>query len=974
MDIQVATAPAERAITEGGGVDPVSGKIGFSQTLVEIPVGTSGLVLDVTLFYDNLITEEVITWNAQSPTGPVGLGWALGHRSVFRDPRGTGTTLDDRLYLLDGEILELTPTAQNGSTWTYQAKNDSGTLDWEILYFSNEERWTVFKPETGHTLTFGGGITGGNGQKDSAGHSVEWAVRYGGWMGSTDSAQGEQLAVAWNVRTIAAGDGSSLTYVYDQIQASTGRSSTFTQASYVSTITASTGPAVAFVYAQKDLSEIPPNPGPAEQFRYQTLYLEQLVVTEGGTTRSTVDLAYALLSPMSKRLLTGIGISEDLVSGAPRREVAFGYYGTDPADEVIVTTKDPNGIFNETTEALYGSLKSMRTVEGGVVIEDWLYKYGLLTISHTERMADFSINGEKPRVVHGPGYLVLAYEHEDSGEVIIEAFEWDQVWSRLFQQSLDGSAKSIEDVKIVVSESFFVAAVPEEEVVLAVRRKMNGGWVGSYFSVDKTDAFQLSAGDELFALLDTKHGKLHRWRWTGSSWSQDSVDLPGGSGTDEDWAVGMAANRGFLFTAEVKEAKDVQAKCRLFYLDPLRQWKEASSHTISESLSGMEVVEITPGEAFVLIEFNTDPFLSENRTFVLVTWDANYGGMSSTIIGTGSNTDIAVAGSAVNHAIQGNKNMYRYTGSSWVHQRLDNLYLDSDDRAEFLYPDFTLAVDNTAGVLQKFKYYSYEPRDQQWYAQSAIVVPNEFNSSLLKLLAQAAKLAVKLALIGVPKPLSFLIKSIVIKPFKTVMKAVVRTFTSSGVYQYQDTGSAYFAVGTTSGDDQLTVYQQNRYGGGGPNRWVPVSNGDFHYPLVYDIMSQVDSFFVWSTQEGSVKNWVTLVRNGQIVTLADGSQRLSLDEGGTVSTSGAFSTKPDEDQPLLYTPEYVVAYLSDSGEFKDARFLRFSRVIQDGVSGPISDFVVTSVSDNVAAKTQAFDYDEAAAVFGVAAGTVRFPR
>src|SRR5688572_28323329 len=115
MDIQVAAAPTRLAITEGGGVDSVTGKISFSQTLVEIPVGTSGLVLDVTLFYDNLITEEVITWNAQSPTGPAGLGWALGHRSVFRDPRGTGTTLDDRLYLLDGEILELTPTAQNGS-------------------------------------------------------------------------------------------------------------------------------------------------------------------------------------------------------------------------------------------------------------------------------------------------------------------------------------------------------------------------------------------------------------------------------------------------------------------------------------------------------------------------------------------------------------------------------------------------------------------------------------------------------------------------------------------------------------------------------------------------------------------------------------------------------------------------------------------------------------------------------------------
>src|SRR6185436_16381847 len=143
MDTQVAAAPAQLAITEGGGVDPETGKISFSQTLVEIPVGSSGLVLDVTLHYDNLITEDVITWNAQSPTGPAGLGWALGQRTIFRDSRGTGTTLDDRLYLLDGEMLELTPTAQSGNTWTYQAKNADGTLNWEVLYFSNEERWTV---------------------------------------------------------------------------------------------------------------------------------------------------------------------------------------------------------------------------------------------------------------------------------------------------------------------------------------------------------------------------------------------------------------------------------------------------------------------------------------------------------------------------------------------------------------------------------------------------------------------------------------------------------------------------------------------------------------------------------------------------------------------------------------------------------------------------------------------------------------
>jgi hypothetical protein len=392
-------------------------------------------------------------------------------------------------------------------------------------------------------------------------------------------------------------------------------------------------------------------------------------------------------------------------------------------------------------------------------------------------------------------------------------------------------------------------------------------------------------------------------------------------------------------------------------------------------MSGIELVTITPGEAFVLVDFNTDPLVSDNHTYALVNWGADYSGMSSQVISSGSNTQIAVAGSAVNHAVQGVKNMYRYNGSSWIHQSLDNLIFDSDDRAEYLYPDFTLAVDNTAGVLQKFKYYGYSPEDQRWSPRNQIEVPNELNSAMLKVIALAAKLVVKLAMLAVPQPLRYVIKWSVLKPLKTLLKAVARMHTSSGVYQYQDTGSAYVAVGTTVGDGALNVYLQSRLLSGGENEWKPLigrSRLSEGAPLVYDIMSQVDSFVVWMTAEGRGRNWVTLLRNGQIVPLPDGSSRLTIDD----ESSGVnVWTIPDEDQPLLYTPDFIVAYQPDSDDrFRNTRTLRLVRVIQDGVSGPLSDFVVSSVTDNMAAKTLAFDYDEATAVFDVAAGTARFTR
>ncbi len=951
MAIQEAPVPTPRLITESGGVDPDTGKISFSQTLVAIPVGSSGLSLKVTLDYDNLITEDVITWNAQAPTGPAGLGWAIGQRTIFRDTRGTGTTLDDRLYLLDGELLELIPTANNGGTWTYQAKNKQGTLAWDVRYFSAEERWTVAKPETGHTLTFGGGVTTVDGQKDSAGHSIEWAVRYGAWMGSTVSADGEQFAVAWNVRTVAAGDGASLTYVYDQTRTVTGRSKTFTQACYTSTITASTGPAVAFVYDQKEISEIPPSRAQgsqdAYQFRYQTLYLKQLAVTEGGSTRSTINLTYDLLAPMAKRLLTGIAISADpadAVSGAGPREVAFTYYGTDAADGVTVTMSDPNGLFNAGTQALYGSLKTMKSIENGVVQEDWLYQYAKVTVGSSERMTSVFIDGENPRVFYGPGYLVLAYEDPRAEQVMFQVYEWDNRWEKRYQGPINArGVDSIDDVKLALSENFFVAAAPDGERVMSVRRN-GSSWRPDFFPVQKSDEFQVASGDELFAMLDTKYGKLYRWRWNGTNWIMDSLTINGGA--DADYGVGMTANRGFLLTAEIQEERGVQARCRLFYLDPLRQWQEAPSHTIGQPLSGIEVINVTPGEAFALVDFNTDPLISDNHTYALINWNADYSGMTSRIISTGSNTQIAVAGSAVNHAAQSAKNMYRYNGYDWEYQRLENLLFDSDDRAEYLYPDFTLATDNTNGVLKEFKYYSYDPYARRWTAQREIEVPNEFNTALLKVIALAAKLVVKLALLGVPKPLKMLIKWVVLKPIKAALKAVVRAFTSSGVYQYQDTGSAYLAVGTTSGPDQLNIYQQSRQATSPETHWrtIPFDFSGIG-TLVYDIMSQVDSFFVWMTEDGNEAkhNWITLLRNGQVVTLPDGGTRLTLDQ----ANEAPYSTIPDGDQPLLYTPDTIVAYQSSDGKFKNARSLRLFRVVQDGVSGPVTDFVA-SATDNAA--------------------------
>jgi hypothetical protein len=947
MAIQDAPRSTSLLTTEAGGVDPETGKISFSQSLVAIPVGSSGLSLDVTLDYDNLITEDVITWNAEAPTGPAGLGWAIRQRTIFRDTRGTGTTLDDRLYLLDGELLELIPTANNGGTWTYQAKNNQGTLAWEVRYFSAEERWTVVKPETGHTLTFGGAVTTTDGQKDSAGHAIEWAVRYGAWMGSTVVADGEQFAVAWNVRTVAAADGAALTYGYQQTRTVTGSRKTFTQACYTSTITASTGPAVAFVYAQKEPAEIPPSRAhgnqDAYQFRYQTLFLQQLVVTEGGTTRSTVDLTYGLLDPMAKRLLTGIAISADPATGAGPREVALTYYGTDAADGVTVTMSDPNGLFNAGTEALYGSLKTMKSIEDGVPQEDWQYRYAKVIVGNSERTTSVFIDGENPRVFYGPGYLVLAYEDPRAEQVMFQVYEWDNRWEMRFRGPINAQrVGSIDDVKLALSENFFVAAAPKGRRVMAVRR--NGSyWQSDYFSTqDESDEFQVASGDELFAMLDTKYGKLYRWRWSGTNWQQDSLTINGGA--DDDYACGMTANRGFLLTAEIQEESNVQARCRLFYLDPLRQWQEAPAHTIGQLLSGIEVINVTPGEAFALVDFNTDPLISDNHTYALVNWNADYSGMTSRIISTGSNTQIAVAGSAVNHATQNAKNMYRYNGTQWDIQRLDNLLFDSDDRAEYLYPDFTLATDNTSGVLKEFKYYSYDPYTRNWSAQREIEVPNEFNTALLKVIALAAKLVVKLALLGVPKPLKMLIKWVVLKPIKAALKAVVRAFTSSGVYQYQDTGSAYLAVGNTSGPDQLNLYQQSRQPASPDFHWRRIPF-DFSGAgtLVYDIMSQVDSFFVWMTEDGNdaKHNWVTLLRNGQVVTLPDGGTRLTLDQ-----PNESLSTIPDEDQPLLYTPDTIVAYQSDSsGKFNKARVLRLYRVVQDGVSGPVSDFVATATGN-----------------------------
>lgn len=237
---------------ESGAINLSTGDLAFPVSLVSLP-GRNGLTYDLAIQYTSAsIPTAVTTWNAEAPTGPLGLGWTLPSEKIVRDSKGTGTREDDTYYFCSGSALSplhYTDTDEEGEIYVLGA-----SPFWKIRYQPKYELWIVIK-EDGTQFLYGGNQQ----SPTSDSQAVELTVKWGNWMGLSISGGQHNLAIVWNLAAIQHPIGDQIRLRYEQTLQTIGTIGndrcTYTVACRLKQAVGATGEQLKFSYGEKHPNE-----------------------------------------------------------------------------------------------------------------------------------------------------------------------------------------------------------------------------------------------------------------------------------------------------------------------------------------------------------------------------------------------------------------------------------------------------------------------------------------------------------------------------------------------------------------------------------------------------------------------------------------------------------------------------------------------------------------------------------------------
>jgi len=110
-------SPFNQYMSADAGVNPLSGTVSVSKTLASISAGD--VQASFTMSYSGNVTQYVNNRNDVSPTGWLGLGWAMGFAKIICEHNSSMSLDDDSYYLLTAEGNRhkiVKPDPQNGNT------------------------------------------------------------------------------------------------------------------------------------------------------------------------------------------------------------------------------------------------------------------------------------------------------------------------------------------------------------------------------------------------------------------------------------------------------------------------------------------------------------------------------------------------------------------------------------------------------------------------------------------------------------------------------------------------------------------------------------------------------------------------------------------------------------------------------------------------------------------------------------------
>lgn len=655
-------------------VDAYTGAASVSVELINIP-GRNGLDLSFRISCSSHVFNNATNSNLTDATGVLGLGWALPVDAIIS---AAGTAAADVTYMLvsgseSGRLVCKSLLADG--TQLFQCENFQF---WTIVYTPALARWQIVK-EDGTSYIYGDVSSGRN--------TVHWAVAWGAWRGASVQLAGQSPRAALFCRSeVSNRFGDSITWEYDSVVQTVGSgTAAYTQAVYLSKVTAVTGDYIALSYLEKEndvtnQEYIVPHTNPAApnawQDAYQTRYLNTLTLyAADGTARFVQQFQYASTplgtGAMAKRLLTGI-IETPAGSTAHLPGLRFVYCGQASADQVSASSP-----FNATTQCLYGAIKQVTTANGGTVA----YQYGAVSPALSTRSAPIS-----PPVVSGVTFSSPCFHFQDAYVIAtwlgsdttlkLMAYTWDDRWVAPSQSAgLDSlplaSAAAYSAVPIAKSDSLFGAYSQNQVHLFHTDRTQAGMWITQNFptTYGSTETVRLGAGDSFIAALGLTGGVIKTYWFNGLAWIADPTQTltPGTGAATFDLAV----KKNYVLAAGTVQAAGSNPIVLQLTVADITSYMAWNSFQIARQLFQVDTLSLAAGDTFAIVMLAAADGPGQDAQYVAVWWNETGATLQSQNlavinVASGSAPTPAISGSSVTIG----QLAFRFDGATWNYQNL----------------------------------------------------------------------------------------------------------------------------------------------------------------------------------------------------------------------------------------------------------------------------------------------------------------
>jgi len=583
-------------------VNLFTGDLNLPMNLVSIP-GGNGLGVDVSIQYSSANIENIVgTWNLESPTGILGLGWSMPTSQIIVDNKQTGARDDDDFYLIDGGISTILICVANSSgIKTYKTRTYSNSI---ITYNAALERWDITK-EDGTKVIYG--------DVNSGRSTVQWIVKWGNWIGSSNQGAGQQRqGLVWNVSEIQSIWGQKISYTYTNVEQTVGASGTLfhTEASYLIKINDAWNNEVELLYKNKMAVEYAePHTESKEpdayQERYERQYLDRIYVKNNAILVYEVDLRYAThlfgSGNLTKRLLTSV--SKVSATGYQQPSFTFDYL---------------------ISGAMKGALKFVSSGTDGSV--NFEYHAAGITLNHSARELNITAPAgyAEPKVKIESDFAVVSWRqmngsaHDSNPRPVqIYAYSWVGKWKELALGTV-GNVKMTDnqqDFQLVTGSDFFAFLRPENGTTTYMLYvwhkdgKTSGGWKQETFFIDlgthDNTKEQLLTGNNFIA-VSNNNGRIVRYVWNGEFWNSSTVNETQGR------HFTTTANN-YILSHDVSSDPDL---ITLYHTDELKKWQTS---TFSSGIN------TGTGESFWYTGNSFAFLMAYGLEESVFSWDENYG-------------------------------------------------------------------------------------------------------------------------------------------------------------------------------------------------------------------------------------------------------------------------------------------------------------------------------------------------------------